>query len=723
MTKPELRIDFVANDAQLAEVVNRVQNRLSTLQKLISELPDGAKGLNKLTREYATQLNQLTRLTKAQQNFNQALNQTNTGTVVQNSKAARTALTNLSIAIQDLPFGFIGIQNNLPGVIQGFGNLTTTTNGKLLPALKQIGQALIGPAGLFLAFSAVTSGVTFLVQKYGSLSEAYDALIRGSKVLTKDQKEFAKGLAEEASDIATLVALYPKFGNDREKQVEIIQKLNQLSPTYFGNLKAEKTSIDEVTQSLDKYINSFIGKIYIESQQKRINELFTKYAEQITKIVDQEVTRKKNVKDTKKEIEGLTQTNEQLFKSVAENVKKNVPGDIKVGITPVVTKKTVQEAVDQLKGELKSQLTGVFGEIDVFKQFINLDDQFKTKEPKKIKEDVKNLKFEVKDLNNAFNYENLIDDASQLASIILDQQQKIKNGVVVSQQYTNTFVERNEAFKEFVKLAENAGVKLQFFDELFPSELFTISPEDLKSLDLQNTSYENLDDILTQVIRKLQISRDEIIARTNAAKLQAQADKNSADALKDQNEQFEKSIQKINELNNTLGDPNARNFRFIEAITVPLEKLQKEFQGLQLVLQNTFFDPLTKLFENFLTTGRFTFEEFTKTVITSIKKMAAQLIATQIIKTLAQVLNPMGFAASVGVPNEMDSFNSLQRRLYNQRNLQGFQGLFGGGIAAPNINGMTGAGLALSGGVSLVLRGSDLVGSINRTNAQINRVG
>jgi hypothetical protein len=700
MTKPELRIDFVANDAQLADVINRVQNRIENLAKLISELPDGAKGLSKLTREYTTQLNQLTRLTKAQQNFNQALNQTNTGSVVQNSKSARTALTSLSLVIQDLPFGFIGIQNNLPGVIQGFGNLTTTTNGKVLPALKQIGQALIGPAGLFLAFSAVTSGVTFLVQKYGSLSEAYDALIRGSKVLTKDQKEFAKGLAEEATDIVTLATLYPKFQNDREKQAEIIEKLNQLSPTYFGNLKAEKTSIDDVTQSLDKYINSFIGKIYIESQQKRINDLFTKYAEQITKIVDQEVTRKKNVKDTRKEIEGLTQTNDQLFKSVAESVKKNVPGDIKVGITPVVTKKTVQEAVDQLKGELKNQLTGVFGEIDVFKQFINLDDQFKTKEPAKVKEDVRDLKFEVKDLKDSFDYDSIIEQASKLGSIILDQQQKIKNGVVISQKYTNTFLERNAALKELQQIA----------------------PEVFGNLSLEKTGYEDLDDILFTYIRKLQIARDEIIARANASKLQAQADKNSADALQAQVDKFDKTIQKVNELNNLIGDPNKKSLKYLEEVTIPLQKLQKEFEYTKNVLQTLFFDPLTKLFENFFTTGKFTFEEFGKTVLQSVKKIAAQLIATQIIQNLAQLLSPGGFAASIGGANALPTILGRQQRGI----LQSFQGLGGfgtGNVAAPNIGSMTSGGLALSGGVSLVLRGSDLVGSINRTNAQINRVG
>ena len=91
------------------------------------------------------------------------------------SKKSRTALTSLSLVAQDLPFGFIGIQNNLPGVISSFGELTREAGG-VTGALKQLGASLIGPAGLFLAFSVVTSVVTVLTMKYGSLGAAIDAL-------------------------------------------------------------------------------------------------------------------------------------------------------------------------------------------------------------------------------------------------------------------------------------------------------------------------------------------------------------------------------------------------------------------------------------------------------------------------------------------------------------------------------------------------------------------
>jgi hypothetical protein len=44
-----------------------------------------------------------------------------------------------------------------------------------------------------------------------------------------------------------------------------------------------------------------------------------------------------------------------------------------------------------------------------------------------------------------------------------------------------------------------------------------------------------------------------------------------------------------------------------------------------------------------------------------------------------------------------------------------------GGTA--NFGGIQGGGLGMSGQVNVVLRGSDLVGAINRTNSQIKRVG
>ncbi len=144
-------------------------------------------------------------------------------------------------------------------------------------------------------------------------------------------------------------------------------------------------------------------------------------------------------------------------------------------------------------------------------------------------------------------------------------------------------------------------------------------------------------------------------------------------------------------------------------------KLKKQFEDIRSNLQSVFFNPLSDIFEKFLEDGTFTFEEFRKVVVQNIKKMVAQLAATQILNTLASVLSgftPGGTGSFIG--------NLLSGNIGGSMNRSGFEA---SSIAAPNIGGLSGGSLAMTGGVSLVLRGSDLVGSINRTNAQISRVG
>jgi len=71
-------------------------------------------------------------------------------------------------------------------------------------------------------------------------------LITDQGSLTKQQRDFAKNLAEESTEIVTLTSLYKGFEGNREKQLEIIEKLNKIAPEYFENLKGEKDSIDGI---------------------------------------------------------------------------------------------------------------------------------------------------------------------------------------------------------------------------------------------------------------------------------------------------------------------------------------------------------------------------------------------------------------------------------------------------------------------------------------------
>lgn len=473
------------------------------------------------------------------------------------AKKSRTALNSLSLVAQDLPFGFIGIQNNLPGVISSFGELTMEA-GSVAGALKQLGSALIGPAGLFLAFSAVTAGVTYAIQQYGSLGKAIDVLIFSGRALSKEQQEIAKNVANEGTQVLTLYGLYKNLGDSREKQVEIVKKLNQISPEYFGNLDSEKTKIDELKGSIDRYIDSFIGKIYVETQQKKITELITKYAEKISFVIDKEIELDKQREKSANNITNFIRDSELLAKAQGK------ASDISINAPKIEIKKTTQEVIDNLRNQLKLSVEEVFKGVGKFKQFIDIGEIFGTKgqdkTPKAIKEAAKKTKKEI------FKYNKEL----EVPKVISGEAKIVKNQ---------------------------------------------------KFLDTQ--------------------------------------------------------------------------------------AIAAEFALAKEVIDGVFFNPIAESFENFINTGKFTFDEFAKNIKANIAKIVAQIAASKIVELLGTIFaGPIagglsqggGFLSMIG--NILPAFRANTR----------FEGV---------------RPLATGGGqkIDLVLRGTDLVGSINRTNAQISRVG
>jgi hypothetical protein len=133
--------------------------------------------------------------------------------------------------------------------------------------------------------------------------------------------------------------------------------------------------------------------------------------------------------------------------------------------------------------------------------------------------------------------------------------------------------------------------------------------------------------------------------------------------------------------------------------------------GLKL-FKDTFTAPLEELFNDFFNTGKFAFAEFGKSIIKTINQIVAKIIASGIITLLGNILFPGAGSAAVGIGG---SFKSVVENLFKFN--------LGSNVAAPSFGGVGGGGMNLNGQVVFVQRGTDLVGVMNRTNAQIQRIG
>jgi len=252
------------------------------------------------------------------------------------------------------------------------------------------------------------------------------------------------------------------------------------------------------------------------------------------------------------------------------------------------------------------------------------------------------------------------------------------------------------------------------------------SKEAANALKQQNKEWEQFQEQTSEANKRLaefyakQLDNQALKNRTEELKRQAEAQKQlTKQTLESANVQMQMDAQEFNPLAqiSKTTDPLKieQDIQFNQG--KKLDYLKSQFENLQTVfdktkagIESSLVEPFSLLFDNLTTKGKSAFEGFGKMAISIIKKIATQLIVSGIANLLTNLLFPQVGAAK-GIMSTLSSFTKGG----------GFLGF--GGVANPSFVGVGAGQLGMSGSVNMVLRGSDLVGSINRTNSTINRVG
>jgi hypothetical protein len=195
--------------------------------------------------------------------------------------------TNLALVIQDLPYGFRAIQNNLPALIGGIAGL--------------------GGAA-YLAFSAIVAGFTFY-------DEAQRKAAAETKKLKEAQDEYAKSLTEATgnaySEITAMKSLVEIASNSNEamdKRLIAVNKLQKEYPAYFGNLKKEQILNGNVATSTFEVANAILARARARVMEERVGKLT---AQQLDAERERIALQKENIKLTDEKIKLLNETNSE----------------------------------------------------------------------------------------------------------------------------------------------------------------------------------------------------------------------------------------------------------------------------------------------------------------------------------------------------------------------------------------------------------------------------
>ena len=247
-----------ASNELFGKSIKNIEKEIAALETyMIKLVTNGMKPTSGAIKLLQTNLDQLkTSLVQTQNAANGAGNAI--GGSVNSLKNSNKQWSALSLVVQDLPYGFRGIQNNLPAL---FGSMAT------------------GAGAVYFAFSAVTAAITAWDMGLFKVFETTKKVNTAQEEYTKSLNSAVASGYGEVSQVKALVSVVNNQTISIDKRRDALKKLQDEYPGYFKNMSLEKTSVDGLTTSVGELTKAIIARAEASAMtgeiEKKAAEMFT----------------------------------------------------------------------------------------------------------------------------------------------------------------------------------------------------------------------------------------------------------------------------------------------------------------------------------------------------------------------------------------------------------------------------------------------------------------
>lgn len=203
--------------------------------------------------------------------------------------SAADAFSNLSSGTQDLIIGLAGIAVAAGPVLKVYGTLKTTGaeivniwRTALVPAAQGLATWVRQVALAFNALNLATraflligiiTAVVALAYEMGAFEKELTAVEKAQQSVNNIQNKAAESIVEQKSKVDTLVKAYMSEGATLEQKQQILKQLNQISPEYFGGIKAGTGDIEAITKATAAYTNELLRQAKVTAAKDRLVEI------------------------------------------------------------------------------------------------------------------------------------------------------------------------------------------------------------------------------------------------------------------------------------------------------------------------------------------------------------------------------------------------------------------------------------------------------------------
>ena len=199
-----------------------------------------------------------------------------------------TAMDNLKLAGAALAEDLLPVISDLLDFVvelaQSFVDLSPHTKQMILilgGVAAAIGPLLIIVPQLAAGFSLMTGPIGLAVIGITALIGTITALVKANKDIPSTLERANASVREHSAEVRFLVGQYKDETKSLEDRKKILNKLEKIDSTHFGNLEAENTTYKDLTKNLDSYTASLRAS-YLEKA------LSQEGADLIKELVDSE---------------------------------------------------------------------------------------------------------------------------------------------------------------------------------------------------------------------------------------------------------------------------------------------------------------------------------------------------------------------------------------------------------------------------------------------------
>lgn len=268
--------EYQRNTARSAKQVEEFEQRIQSLRLRQSQLTGQTKGLDKAAQSFSS-----------------------------SAGAAGATVTEFGRTIGDLPFGLIGITNNIQQLSQQFTDLQAKSGG-MKGALEAIKTTLMGPAGFVVAINIVTSALLYFT--------------RQKEKANKETKDFNDAMLTEGKTLQSLITLYYQLNEVSKERAQIIGALAQSDKDLADALEKAGDNEKERAKIAEEYMKLKLASNQADEKRAKIAEK----NEEILKsqiITEEEVLKIQSQIDAIAGVERMAAERAALQKKIDDNNK------------------------------------------------------------------------------------------------------------------------------------------------------------------------------------------------------------------------------------------------------------------------------------------------------------------------------------------------------------------------------------------------------------------